>query len=688
MDRPLPAYEGDEPYIFICYGHADADIVYPEIRWLQDQGCNVWWDEGIDPGTVWREGLAKAIKNSSLFVFFVTPNSVTSRHCLRELNFGQDEQKPSLLAVHLRVTQLPDALRLGMGDRQAILAHELPREEFESKLRRTVSTFVPIESPESPPPQHAERRDNQSMPRRSVLGYALIAMSIVVVAVLFLVWPKTPTQGDKRGADPAATQTVAPKSIAVLAFRNISDDPQMDYLGDGIAEELMNALYHAGMRVVSRTDAFSFKGTRVRTREVGRDLGVDVVLEGSVRRSGDQLRITAQLINVVDGFHLWSDVYERPVGDLFQVQDAIVREVSSELLGALGVTPVTENLAGTGNVFAYDVYMLGRYEHRVDTPEAILSAIEHYEEAIRLVPDFHRAYAALARAHSRRAIFTGERAEAQTNISEIRREFDRHRAAWRGRPDWWRSLLEISTVTWDPDGIERALAAGFRATRGDPSVQNPVNIDPYTGYASLLNQSRLPEDALKYAQVSGDWNSVAQAHYLLGDLDLAIDSMERVQGRSQLVSPFLLGRMLAYAGRAEEARELVRDPALTFPYRDYLRWEIAFNAADVDATSAVMESLEAADVSPAYLGVYRLQMGDLNQGFRYLERAVEQHDEILLYLGNSLEVYLPDDVLHDPRYLEILEATGFTAAWSRELCQRATALTPMTGIEMSCFADL
>ena len=248
--------------------------------------------------------------------------------------------------------------------------------------------------------------------------------------------------------------------------------------------------------------------------------------------------------------------------------------------------------------------------------------------------------------------------------------------------------MEISTVTWDPDGIERALAAGFRATRGDPSVQNPVNIDPYTGYASLLNQSRLPEDALKYAQVSGDWNSVAQAHYLLGDLDLAIDSMERVQGRSQLVSPFLLGRMLAYAGRAEEARELVRDPALTFPYRDYLRWEIAFNAADVDATSAVMESLEAADVSPAYLGVYRLQMGDLNQGFRYLERAVEQHDEILLYLGNSLEVYLPDDVLHDPRYLEILEATGFTAAWSRELCQRATALTPMTGIEMSCFADL
>ena len=95
-DRPLPAYEGDAPYIFVCYGHADADIVHPEIRWLQDQGFNVWWDEGIDPGTVWREGLAKAIKDSSLFLFFVTPNSVASAHCLRELNFSQEEQKPFL----------------------------------------------------------------------------------------------------------------------------------------------------------------------------------------------------------------------------------------------------------------------------------------------------------------------------------------------------------------------------------------------------------------------------------------------------------------------------------------------------------------------------------------------------------------------------------------------------------------
>ena len=682
MDRPRPAYEGDAPYIFVCYGHADADIVYPEIRWLQDQGFNVWWDEGIDPGTVWREGLAKAIKDSSLFLFFVTPNSVASAHCLRELNFSQDEQKP-FLAVHLRATQLPDALRLSISDRQAILAHELPRDEFENKLRRTVSSFIPIAA--QPSPQQGESRDAPSTRRRSVLGYALTAAAILVAGVLFLAWPRTPTPRDTATVDEAAAQTVAPKSIAVLAFENMSDDPQMAYLGDGIAEELMNALYHVGLRVASRTDAFSFKGAPARTRDIGRELGVELVLEGSVRRSGDQLRITAQLIDVGDGFHLWSDVYERSVGDLFDVQDTIVREVSGELLGALGVVPATVDLAGTRNIRAYDAFMLGRYEQRVDTPEAIGHAIGQFEEAIRLDADFHRAYAALARAHSRSAIFTGERTEAQAKVSEIRGEFEQRSASWRHDPEWWRSLWEISIASWDPDGIERALAAGIRGRRSDPTVQNPIAIDPYAQYAALLNQSRLHADALKYAEVAGFWLVAAQAHYALGEPALAIDTMGRARGFTFVV-PFLRGQMLASEGRVDEARELLND--LTSPYRDYLRWEIAFNTDDLDGSRAILKSLEAADVSPTFLGAYRLQLGELNGGFRHLERAVEQHDEILLYLGNGLELHLPDRALNDPRYLKILEATGFTAEWARELCQRAAALTPVTGIEMSCLADL
>ncbi|MCZ6656663.1 MAG: toll/interleukin-1 receptor domain-containing protein, partial [Gammaproteobacteria bacterium] len=109
-DRPLPAYSGDEPYIFVTYSHEDSDLVYPQIRWLQDQGFNVAWDEGISPGAVWRRELAQAIRECSLLLYFTTPNSVVSEHCTREVNFALDEHHRPVLAVHLEETVLPDAL--------------------------------------------------------------------------------------------------------------------------------------------------------------------------------------------------------------------------------------------------------------------------------------------------------------------------------------------------------------------------------------------------------------------------------------------------------------------------------------------------------------------------------------------------------------------------------------------------
>ena len=686
MEKPFTAYQGDEPYIFVSYAHEDAERVYPELEWLRRQGFNVWYDEGISPGEVWREGLARAIKDASLFLFYVTPNSVASQHCLREVNFRQEDDR-AFLAVHLEATQLPDGLRLSISDRQAILAHELSRTDFQDKLRQTLASFIPIE-PQSPPAEGI-LPDIPKTARHSLLGYALIALSVLVVGVLFLAWPRTPPREGPQVEQDVSAETPAAKSIAVLAFDNMSDDPQMNYLGDGIAEELMNALYQGGLRVASRTDAFSFKGANVRTKDIGGELGVETVLEGSVRRSGDQLRITAQLINVADGFHLWSAVYERPMGDLFDIQDAIVRDVSRELLGTLGVAPSTADLAGTRNMRAYEMFMLGRYENQSDTPEAIERAIGHYEEAIRLDPDFRQPYASLARAYSRQTIFTGERTEAQRRIAQIQREFERREATWRDEPEWSRSLYEISVVTWDPDGMERALAADIRVRRTDPAVPDPLHWDPYFFYAALLGQARLHRDAVAYAQAGGpSAELMAGSYFALGELERAMDEIHRGSRTLsfQVVGPFIHGSLLAMAGRVDDARELLNDPGLVSPYRDYLRWVIAFRAGDLESAGAILEALEAADVSPTVLGVFRLQIGDVDAGFRHLQRAIEQHDEILLYLS-TLELALPAHILIDPRYLEVREATGFTVAWAEELCRRAATLTPVTGIEMSCLAD-
>ncbi len=129
MDKPFPAYSGDEPYVFVSYTHADAARVYPEIQWLHDQGFNVWYDEGIEPGTVWRDELARAIDGAALFLFYVTPTSVERPHCLREVGYAVDHEFP-FLAIHLEPTDLDPGTELTLSSIQAILKYDTPERAY------------------------------------------------------------------------------------------------------------------------------------------------------------------------------------------------------------------------------------------------------------------------------------------------------------------------------------------------------------------------------------------------------------------------------------------------------------------------------------------------------------------------------------------------------------------------------
>ncbi len=130
MATPLPVYDGDGPFAFVSYSHDDSAAVYAEIRWLQGQGVNVWYDTGgIRAGNEWSDELARAIKNARHFVYFITPRSVASENCRREVNFALAERK-DVLAVHLESTELPNGLRLNLENRQAILKHNLTSDAY------------------------------------------------------------------------------------------------------------------------------------------------------------------------------------------------------------------------------------------------------------------------------------------------------------------------------------------------------------------------------------------------------------------------------------------------------------------------------------------------------------------------------------------------------------------------------
>jgi ABC-type amino acid transport substrate-binding protein len=141
VDRPFKAYKGDDPFIFVSYAHEDAEHVFPELQWLRDQGFNLWYDEGISPGSEWRGELAEAISGSALVLFFVSPRSVESVHCTREVSYALDNAK-QFLAIHIEQTTLPPSLALSLNSLQAILQYELADTEFRLKFVKGISKFI------------------------------------------------------------------------------------------------------------------------------------------------------------------------------------------------------------------------------------------------------------------------------------------------------------------------------------------------------------------------------------------------------------------------------------------------------------------------------------------------------------------------------------------------------------------
>jgi TolB-like protein len=192
----------------------------------------------------------------------------------------------------------------------------------------------------------------------------------------------------------------ATKTIAVLPFENLSSDPEQEYFVDGLSEELLNCLAKiGGLRVTSRTSSFAFKGAGKTLQDVASVLGVDHILEGSVRKSGDSLRITAQLIRVEDDFHLWSETYARELKDIFDLQEEIAIAVSNELKVKLGIGETFKQLGGTDNVDAYELYLASLGKFHEDNYSASKLALESIDEAIALDSEFGLAWGLKGKIH-------------------------------------------------------------------------------------------------------------------------------------------------------------------------------------------------------------------------------------------------------------------------------------------------
>src|SRR6202011_3676100 len=236
-------------------------------------------------------------------------------------------------------------------------------------------------------------------PRKHAWIYVVVIGAALSVALFFL-GRYTARDTSSAARTEAATNSISQKSIAVLPFVNMSADKNDEYLSDGMTEELINALARVpGLRVPGRSSSFAFKGKNEDDifRKVGGQLHVNAVLEGSVRKAGDKLRITAQLINVADGYHLWSEDYDGDVRDIFTFQSNVAQRVVEALHIKLGVEAVRALAKKpTENPEAHRLYLLGRYEFGKYSEAGWTSSIRYYEQALKLDPNYALAYCGLA----------------------------------------------------------------------------------------------------------------------------------------------------------------------------------------------------------------------------------------------------------------------------------------------------
>ena len=260
------------------------------------------------------------------------------------------------------------------------------------RLNASVVPGLPAPAPPAVDPPAVDQPAPASPRRPSWKAVGAAAALVIAIGGAVVFWKST----DK--AEAPAPEAVA-HSIAVLPFLDMSEGRDHHYLADGMTEEILNHLAQAtNLRVIARTSSFALRDTKLDVQDIGKRLGVEYVLEGSVRRSGDRVRITAQLIDASTNLHAWSQTYDRTLDDLFTVQDEIAASVATAL--QVELSDGAARAAVQPSFEAYEQYLLGQTNYHRRAPGDIERSIQHYRRAVEIEPRFARAWASLAGAYS------------------------------------------------------------------------------------------------------------------------------------------------------------------------------------------------------------------------------------------------------------------------------------------------
>ncbi|TNE60150.1 MAG: TIR domain-containing protein, partial [Alphaproteobacteria bacterium] len=399
MTDRLRPYEGTGPFTFVSYAHKDKGAAEQIIAALTQNGVNTWYDLGIAPGTIWRNELAEKIQGCQTFLFLQSAQSLQSENCQSEISYAL-EQKKKVVVVRLDRTELPGGMALAIGERQAIEKFDLPEQDFYEILLKALAPGE--KTPIVRQPGKTVSLFGYHLQRTpAYVGLGTLA-AILVGATAYFVMPSTtqPSNQETPAVHAPTHGTEANWSaLAVLPFANLSGDPEKDILSDGISVELMKVIgENTDLKIAARTSSFVFKDSALDAREIGEALGVDGLLEGSVRWFGDRIDVDVQLIDANTGFQVWSDSYQRDSVDYFKVQQEIAYAVASRVNSRISARTQASQAANTLSLQSWEKYLAALDLMQNDTRETYLRASEIFADIIETNPDFSAAYSSKANA--------------------------------------------------------------------------------------------------------------------------------------------------------------------------------------------------------------------------------------------------------------------------------------------------
>jgi TolB-like protein/tetratricopeptide (TPR) repeat protein len=666
--------------VFLSYASQDAEPAQKICEALRAAGIEVFLDQSeLRGGDAWDQKIRREIHDCALFIPVISANTASRHEGYFRLEWDLADQRTHMIA-RSRVFVVPVCL-----DATTEVAADVPESfqrvqwtrlpdgvtpaAFVERVRRLLSG-EPAQGPTGTP-SDAARVPAAPSTSKPVLAFwrsnavLLATIAVVVVALGYLVASRLvlSKRGTEVGAAPAPAAESAPTtafnppphSIAVLPFVNLSGDKEQEYFSDGLTEELLNSLAEINeLQVAARTSSFSFQGAHPDIAAVAHKLNVGAVLEGSVRRSGHTIRITAQLINAITGFHLWSKTYDRDLGDVLRLQTEIATAVADALkVTLLGDVSAKIELGGTRNPAAFDAYLRGLKLARIaaaTTPMECQAPIDAFSEAITLDSNFALAYA--------------NRALIRSECAGNSRDWLQQPNEGTGRADAERAIALAPSLAEGYVALSRLEEGSLKLEAADQACARALALGP--GNAQVLYDCSLLAVYLGHADtaISGARHGVALdplnplSHRALGDTlryarryeeaiaayqaSIAADPEHSAEAYAlRGLSYYLAGNLSSAQSSCEVRPDSFRSRVCRAVIYDRLG-----RHADAAAVVAMIKQLGGDAAAYQYAEIFA-QWGDRNAALDWLEKAMRLHDPGLVYTKVDP---LMDPLRKEPRF--------------------------------------